>query len=460
MVPLLTSHDPQDSPSGELDSLRQLACQLFASPEFDKGVWMKLVSWLIRHGYARKARVRNERTGFVLSLRAREMAMRLPITKILAILETEIRSDGGIPVACAPADEAFKMRTTSHAEPNEPILLEEGIAVMRQANGQDSQSVGEITPTLPHDDAEGGQSFPAIETQGQQGPTAPDAQVQVVSDQEMASYYRELQRLQQSIHQLETLRQSDPLPDPSELTIGGLARIVWDIEKLHEAAGASREAWDGKYTWDVSDRLVRRMNVMNKAPGFSEFLVYLNAEIGMPVIPEALKEVERRLARRLRQSFEDVRRLKLVEAVAILNAPEAGVHTPPPVPDGKSGSTIRGEPGPVERDAEPGGGRGPSLTPGAKAIAAAYDLKKEGRPVSLNAACRRAKVDRANLRERFPEAVAAIKALSAPDRTPQRGVMDRRAGNLDAIDGDGSRMPRPGMRRGTGGIDTIDDDDF
>jgi hypothetical protein len=74
------------------------------------------------------------------------------------------------------------------------------------------------------------------------------------------------------------------------------------------------------------------------------------------------------------------------------------------------------------------------LKPGARAIAAAYELKKEGRPVSLNAACKRARVDRDNLRRNHPEAVRTIKALSAPDRPPRRGTRDQRTGDIDAVD--------------------------
>lgn len=78
--------------------------------------------------------------------------------------------------------------------------------------------------------------------------------------------------------------------------------------------------------------------------------------------------------------------------------------------------------------------KGDGLTPPARAIAAAYDLQKEGKPVSLRAACEQAKVDRANLRKRHPDAVRTIEALSSPDRTIRRGVRDRRTGDVDGWD--------------------------
>ncbi len=74
------------------------------------------------------------------------------------------------------------------------------------------------------------------------------------------------------------------------------------------------------------------------------------------------------------------------------------------------------------------------LTPPARAVAAAYDLQREGKPISLKAACERAGVDRKNLRELHPEAARTIAALAAPDRTPRRAIRDPRTRNLDALD--------------------------
>jgi len=73
-------------------------------------------------------------------------------------------------------------------------------------------------------------------------------------------------------------------------------------------------------------------------------------------------------------------------------------------------------------------------TPPARAIAAAYQLLREGKPVSLKAACKRAGVDRANLRKLHPEAVETIAKMAAPDRKPPRAIHDRRTGNSDALD--------------------------
>lgn len=79
-------------------------------------------------------------------------------------------------------------------------------------------------------------------------------------------------------------------------------------------------------------------------------------------------------------------------------------------------------------------GKGDGLTPGSKALAAAVELRKEGRPVSLKAACGHAGVDRKNVRLNYPDAVRAIEALATPDRTPRRGTRDRRTGAVDGVD--------------------------
>jgi len=83
---------------------------------------------------------------------------------------------------------------------------------------------------------------------------------------------------------------------------------------------------------------------------------------------------------------------------------------------------------------QPNGSTGLDLTPPARAVAAAYDLQREGKPISLKAACKRAGVDRANLRERYPEAAEMIRRMGSLNRAPRRGMVDRRTGNLDAVE--------------------------
>lgn len=66
---------------------------------------------------------------------------------------------------------------------------------------------------------------------------------------------------------------------------------------------------------------------------------------------------------------------------------------------------------------------------------AALDMQKAGERVTLKGACDRAGVDRGHVREKYPDAVKAVRALSTPDRTPRRGTRDRRTGDVDAVDG-------------------------
>jgi hypothetical protein len=74
--------------------------------------------------------------------------------------------------------------------------------------------------------------------------------------------------------------------------------------------------------------------------------------------------------------------------------------------------------------------------PASLVYAAAIDLKKEGKPVSLNAACKRAGVDRKNIAKRHPEVANAIRMLADPYQLLPRAIRDRRTGNLDAIEDD------------------------
>ncbi len=76
---------------------------------------------------------------------------------------------------------------------------------------------------------------------------------------------------------------------------------------------------------------------------------------------------------------------------------------------------------------------GMSLTAGGKAIAAAYELLSEGKPVNIAAAAKRAAVNRSHVYA-YPEAIQVIKELAAPNRRPPRGRKDRTTRNMEAWD--------------------------
>jgi hypothetical protein len=293
MVPLLTS-GPNASFSEEPDALRRLACQYFGRAEFDMGVRMKLKRWLIRQGHVQRKIIRNERMGFSMRLRAREMAVRLQVVKVLALLEQEIRSNGGVPVATAPAARSFETRAIPPTESHKPIPLDEAELDLRWDVATEGEHLSEIPAidSLPESDRR-----------------------RIDSDSE---------EIQRAPFALERELRSDPMPEPSGMTLGVLAHLVWEIERGHGSAGCpSRDLSDFRYTPGLRRWIERRQQVIYSAPGYSEFMIYLNAELGMALIPNAISEVERRLAQRLRKTFEEVRRLSLVEVMTILNQPEA-----------------------------------------------------------------------------------------------------------------------------------------
>jgi hypothetical protein len=94
--------------------------------------------------------------------------------------------------------------------------------------------------------------------------------------------------------------------------------------------------------------------------------------------------------------------------------------------------SIPPRPSPRSTRRENDGPRKPS--PGSRALTAALDLKKEGLPVSVKAACERAGVDRKNVTRRYPPIAKAIREMASPDRTPRGATWDRRTGRLDAVD--------------------------
>jgi hypothetical protein len=67
-------------------------------------------------------------------------------------------------------------------------------------------------------------------------------------------------------------------------------------------------------------------------------------------------------------------------------------------------------------------------------VAAAYALRRAGKPVSVRAVCLAAGVDRKNLTDRYPHVVRLIEQLAQPDRTPPKGLIDRRTEKLDSWD--------------------------
>jgi hypothetical protein len=73
------------------------------------------------------------------------------------------------------------------------------------------------------------------------------------------------------------------------------------------------------YPHELQKWVVERELAIMEAPGYEEFRRYLNVHLGMDFIPEASKEVIRRVSRKLDKSFDEVCRLTLLETLDILN---------------------------------------------------------------------------------------------------------------------------------------------
>jgi hypothetical protein len=207
-----------------------------------------------------------------------------------------------------------------------------------------------------------------------------------------------------------------PLPDDREtMTLGWLRRVVQDIVRLNEAAGFKGHELQGPYPVKIGYEISERTFRLSHASWFEPLQTYLNVELGMDTTVEAIDELISSLSKRLRKPRHQISLMPVSEAVALLARASTPEADPP-----ASGTVTPEAPA--------------DLSPPARAVAAAYDLKKEGKRVNLKAACVRGNVDRGHLREKYPEAVETIRQIATPDRTPKRGIRDPRSGDIDAID--------------------------
>jgi hypothetical protein len=124
----------------------------------------------------------------------------------------------------------------------------------------------------------------------------------------------------------ETVALARPLPVPARYgnasTLGGLSSLVVFLDRCHEASGSTAHRHGDKMTPELGYSIASCENVIGGAPGYRDFLAYLNIELGKGLTLDALDEVRKRLARRLRQPFDVVDRKTLVEVLEALNRPE------------------------------------------------------------------------------------------------------------------------------------------
>ncbi len=98
---------------------------------------------------------------------------------------------------------------------------------------------------------------------------------------------------------------------------------------------------------------------------------------------------------------------ELLETMVAPDAPQA------PVSDLGGGTA---NPSPPSRESTP---EGDPIS--VKVISAAYALSRQGKPVSISAACEKAGVNRSHFVQRYPNEAKAVKAMATPDRQPIRG---------------------------------------
>lgn len=210
------------------------------------------------------------------------------------------------------------------------------------------------------------------------------------------------------------------LPDPEAITLGALGLLVELVKGPIPPDPAAAHEYNRVEAFKC------------RIPGIGELRRRLNCELGLYLTGPALDEVRRRLSRRTGRSFDEVDRMPISEVASMPWDATAG---PPPSVGSDSRTEAAAAPPDREADAADASGSGSdALTPAGRVLAAAYDLQRERKHVSLRAACDRAGVDRAHLRRKYPAAADAVRQMATPDRTPRRGLRNRRTGDIDAVD--------------------------
>jgi hypothetical protein len=113
----------------------------------------------------------------------------------------------------------------------------------------------------------------------------------------------------------------DCVPTAATLTVGQCARLLDDLAKL----------WPDPCQ-PVPAAYVRRSVVLHECPAWDEFELWANTVLGRDPNFDAARELQSRLARRLRKRFAEVDLMPLADAMAIIREPEA--TTDPPSPSG------------------------------------------------------------------------------------------------------------------------------
>jgi len=127
------------------------------------------------------------------------------------------------------------------------------------------------------------------------------------------------------------------------LTVALFGRLLRDVEQLHELAGFKGREWSGVYPPAIHQAIAHREYLKIKAPGFKALETYLNVELEQYVTKKAIEDFVKCLARKLRKPFDEVARLTIEEALAVLNEPAETAASAKPH-ENIAPSTVRAEP--------------------------------------------------------------------------------------------------------------------
>lgn len=249
--------------------------------------------------------------------------------------------------------------------------------------------------------------------------------------------------LQYKIKNLPRYSPYEPLPRPDAVTLEVLRWYLTVLERPEPDPNVSARAFH-EYR--------QVLYLVSDLPDIRELQRWCHSKLGEQLTAAATIAIRKRLSSETLRTWDDIDGLRIADVVTLLGRlprptplPSVGSDGPtgrteapnarPPAdePSGTEAAAAPTELRPADRQAD-GANVNDTLTPAGRALAAAYDLKREGKAVSLRAACDRAGVDRAHLRRKYPEAAAAIGRMATPDRMPRRGVHNRRTGDIDGVD--------------------------
>jgi hypothetical protein len=103
------------------------------------------------------------------------------------------------------------------------------------------------------------------------------------------------------------------------VTLAGLRRPLWEVERLHRVGGFRGREWQGNYPAVIHRELIDCLEDTNGCPGYKALKDFLQIELDEHFASETVDGVIHEIAGQLGKPVEEIERLTVVEAVAILN---------------------------------------------------------------------------------------------------------------------------------------------